>query len=471
MQTIERSILTNLLKDEEYSRKVLPFLDPSYFQDNTEKILFSKIAEFTVKYNTTPTNESLIIDLNNDTKINEQELASCHEFFEAPIEEVNKDWLYENTEAWCQEKAIYNAIMESISILDDRGGDKDKGSIPGLLSDALSVSFDSSIGHDYFVDAEERFDFYHAVESKIPFDLDYFNKITQGGLPNKSLNIILAGTGVGKTLAMCHFASSNLMVGKNVLYITLEMAEERISERIDANLLNIPVDDLKTISKDMYQEKIGKLGFKTTGKLIVKEYPTASVGSGHFRHLLNELKLKKNFIPDIIYIDYINICQSTRLKNAANINSYSYIKAIAEELRGLAVEKDVPIISATQVNRSGFTNSDPGLEDTSESFALPATADFMFALVTSDDLEAQGQLMVKQLKNRYSDPTQYKRFVVGVDRAKMRLYDVEESAQNLTDDSPVMDTTHFGERQDEDDNMQWRTKSYGRRDFSKLFGT
>tara|TARA_B100000131_G_scaffold255989_1_gene250627 strand:+ start:1108 stop:2508 length:1401 start_codon:yes stop_codon:yes gene_type:complete len=465
---MEKTILSNLLNNEDYSRKVLPFLKPEYFKDRTEEILFKAIANFTVKYNTIPTQESLLIDLDGDTTINETEMANCQQYFE-PFEPKNEEWLIENTENWCQEKAIYNAIMDSISILDNRGGEKDKGSIPVLLSNALSVCFDSSIGHDFIDDAEERFDFYHKKENVLPFDLEYFNKITKGGLPNKSLNIILAGTGVGKTLAMCHFAASNLMLGKNVLYITLEMAEERIAERIDANLLNIAVDDLSNISKDMYTEKLNRLGQKTTGKLIVKEYPTATVGAGHFRHLMNELKMKRNFVPDVIYIDYINICVSTRLKNAANINSYSYIKAIAEELRGLAVEKDVPVISATQVNRSGFTNSDPGLEDTSESFALPATADFMFALVTSDDLESQGQLMVKQLKNRYNDPTRDKRFVIGVDRAKMRLFDVEEHAQNLTDDTPVMSNTDFGMRQDEDDNMAWMTKKAGRKDFSKLF--
>ena len=465
---MEKTILSNLLNNEDYSRKVLPFLKPEYFKDRTEEILFKAIANFTVKYNTIPTQESLLIDLDGDTTINETEMANCQQYFE-PFEPKNEEWLIENTENWCQEKAIYNAIMDSISILDNRGGEKDKGSIPVLLSNALSVCFDSSIGHDFIDDAEERFDFYHKKENVLPFDLEYFNKITKGGLPNKSLNIILAGTGVGKTLAMCHFAASNLMLGKNVLYITLEMAEERIAERIDANLLNIAVDDLSNISKDMYTEKLNRLGQKTTGKLIVKEYPTATVGAGHFRHLMNELKMKRNFVPDVIYIDYINICVSTRLKNAANINSYSYIKAIAEELRGLAVEKDVPVISATQVNRSGFTNSDPGLEDTSESFALPATADFMFALVTSDDLESQGQLMVKQLKNRYNDPTRDKRFVIGVDRAKMRLFDVEEHAQNLIDDTPVMSNTDFGMRQDEDDNMAWMTKKAGRKDFSKLF--
>ena len=465
---VEKTILSNLLNDEEYSRKVLPFLKPEYFKDRTEELLFKAIAEFTVKYNTIPTQETLLIDLDGNDKINESELANCQNYFDKH-EPVNKDWLLENTENWCQEKAIYNAIMDSIDILDDRGGDRDKGTIPVLLASALSVCFDNSVGHDFIEDADERFDFYNKTENVIPFDLEYFNRITKGGLPNKSLNIILAGTGVGKTLAMCHFAAANLMLGKNVLYITLEMAEERIAERIDANLLNVPVDDLAVLSKDMYVEKMEKLGNKTTGKLIVKEYPTATVGTGHFRHLLNELKMKRNFIPDIIYIDYINICTSTRLKNAANINSYTYVKAIAEEFRGLAVEKDVPVVSATQVNRSGFTNSDPGLEDTSESFALPATADFMFALVSSDDLENQGQMMVKQLKNRYNDPTRDKRFVIGVDRSKMRLFDVEEHAQNLTDDSPVMDNSTFGERQNEDDNMDWMTKKAGRKDFSKLF--
>ncbi len=362
--------------------------------------------------------------------------------------------------------------MESISIIDDNRGTrtKFKGEIPVILSDALSVSFDDHIGHDFIENADERYAFYHEEEQRIPFDLDYFNKITKGGLPNKTLNIFIAGTGVGKTLAMCHMAAANLIDGKDVLYITLEMAEERIAERIDANLLNIPLDELQNFSKKIYDDKINQLKKKTNGKLIIKEYPTASVGTSHFRHLYNELNLKKNFEADIIYIDYVNLCTSSRLKYGSNVNSYSYIKAIAEELRGLAVEKNIPIISATQLNRSGFTNSDPGLEDTSESFALPATVDFMCALIANEEMDRLGQIMVKQLKNRYNDPTLYRRFVIGVDRSKMRLFNTEQSSQNdVMNDNPVMDTTSFGERQNEDDNMEWMTKNTGRKDFSRLF--
>jgi len=464
------AILANLITNEGYSRKVVPFLKPEYFESQIQKLIFEKVVQFTVKYNTTPTKETLLVELDSDTKINDSELKSCQDFLSQDLN-VNDEWLVEKTEKWCQERAIYLAIMDSIGILDGQDAVKDKGSIPELLSNALSVSFDNSIGHDFFGDASDRYDFYHQKQELLPFDLEYFNKITGGGLPKKTLNVILAGTGVGKTLAMCHFAAANLMLGKNVLYITLEMAEERISERIDENLLNITKDDLNSISKDMYLKKMEKIGSKTVGKLIIKEYPTASVGSAHFRHLINELRIKKNFTPDVIYVDYINLCQSSRLKNAANVNSYSYIKAVAEELRGLAVEKNLPIISATQVNRTGYTNSDPGLEDTSESFGLPATADFMFALVTSDDLEKQNQIMVKQLKNRYGDPTYHKRFVVGVDRAKMRLYDVENGEQDLVDDRPVMDKSDFGERYNEEESMKWMTKKVGRKDFSKLFGT
>jgi archaellum biogenesis ATPase FlaH len=464
------AILANLITNEGYSRKVVPFLKPEYFESQIQKLIFEKVVQFTIKYNTTPTKETLLVELDSDTKINDSELKSCQDFLSQDLN-VNDEWLVEKTEKWCQERAIYLAIMDSIGILDGQDAVKDKGSIPELLSNALSVSFDNSIGHDFFGDASDRYDFYHQKQELLPFDLEYFNKITGGGLPKKTLNVILAGTGVGKTLAMCHFAAANLMLGKNVLYITLEMAEERISERIDENLLNITKDDLSSISKDMYLKKMEKIGSKTVGKLIIKEYPTASVGSAHFRHLINELRIKKNFAPDVIYVDYINLCQSSRLKNAANVNSYSYIKAVAEELRGLAVEKNVPIISATQVNRTGYTNSDPGLEDTSESFGLPATADFMFALVTSDDLEKQNQIMVKQLKNRYGDPTYHKRFVVGVDRAKMRLYDVENGEQDLVDDTPVMDKASFGERYNEEESMKWMTKKVGRKDFSKLFGT
>jgi len=461
-------ILVNLINNEDYSRKVVPFLKPEYFESNTQKILFSKIVDFTVKYNANPTKETLIVELDSDSKVNDTEYSNIAKFLDQDLT-VKDEWLVDKTEKWCQERSIYLAIMDSIGILDGNDKNRDKGSIPQLLTDALSVSFDNSIGHDFIEDAESRYDFYHEKQELLPFDLEYFNKITGGGLPKKTINVILAGTGVGKTLAMCHFAAANLMQGKNVLYVTLEMAEERISERIDENLLNLTKEDLNAISKDMYLKKMQKVGNKTVGKLIVKEYPTASVGAAHFRHLMNELRIKKNFVPDIVYIDYINLCLSTRLKSAEN--SYGYIKAIAEELRGLAVEKNIPLVTATQVNRSGFTNSDPGLEDTSESFGLPATADFMFALVTSDELEQQSQLMVKQLKNRYGDPTRHKRFVVGVDRARMRLYDVENSEQTLVDDKPVMDSSSFGERAREEDTMKFMTKKQGRKDFSKLFGT
>jgi archaellum biogenesis ATPase FlaH len=359
------------------------------------------------------------------------------------------EWLLDNTEKFCQEKAIYNAVLDSIHILDGKDKALDKGAIPKLLADALAVGFDTNVGHDYFSDADSRFEFYHRKEEKLPFDLDYFNKITKGGLPAKTLNIILAGTGVGKSLFMCHMAASSLVQNKNVLYITMEMAEEKIAERIDANLLNVTLDDLTDLPKDLYDKKVKRVRDMCTGKLIVKEYPTAAASVVHFRNLLNELHLKKNFRPDIIFIDYLNICSSSRVKHGSSVNSYTYIKAIAEEIRGLAVEFDVPVVSATQTTRSGYTNSDPGLEDTSESFGLPATADFMFALVTSEELEELGQIMVKQLKNRYNDPGYYKRFVIGVDRAKMKLFDVEQSAQSLSDSGPGHDkpVNTFGTRE------------------------
>jgi archaellum biogenesis ATPase FlaH len=368
-------------------------------------------------------------------------------------DENNVEWLIDTTEKFCQDKAIYNAIMESIKILDDKKGELSKGSIPQILSDALGVSFDTSIGHDFLDDAQERFDFYRMKEQRTTFDLDYFNKITNGGLPNKTLNIALAGTGVGKSLFMCHCAAANLMDGKNVLYITLELAEEKVAERIDANLLDIPISELALVPNETYFKRMGRLKEKCKGKLIVKEYPTASAGSANFRHLLNELKIKKNFVPSIIYIDYLNICTSSRIKQGSNVNSYTYIKAIAEELRGLAVEFNVPIMSATQTTRSGFGNSDVGLEDTSESFGLPATADFMFALISSEELADLGQIMVKQLKNRYNDPDHYKRFVIGVDKSKMRLYDTEQEAQKDILDGPVMDYTEVGKRMNEEGKM------------------
>jgi len=470
---IEQTILSNLIYDESYARRVLPFLKDDYFQDQTEKILFSEIDNFIDKYNGIPTKETLLIELNKKENIPEQIFKNLIEYVEQiTFEKKDSTWLIDNTEQFCQERAVYNAIMESISIIEGRSQNKEKGGIPTILADALGVSFDDHIGHDFLLDAEERFEFYNKKEDRIPFDLDYFNTITKGGLPRKTLNVFIAGTGVGKTLAMCHMAAANMLNGQNVLYITLEMAEERIAERVDSNLLNIPVNELEGFPKKIYDDKINKLRKKTSGKLIVKEFPTATVGSNHFRHLLNELSLKKNFQPDIVYIDYINLCTSSRLKYGSNVNSYTYIKAVAEELRGLAVEKNIPIVSATQLNRTGFTNSDPGLEDTSESFALPATVDFMCALISTEEMEQLGQIMIKQLKNRYGDPTQNRRFVVGVDRAKMRLYNVEQSAQSdIVDDRPVMDKSEFGERFDEEENMKWMTKKAGRKDFSKLFAS
>ena len=413
-----------------------------YFGDNTEKVVFKEIFDFVNKYKNLPTHESLVINFTESKSLTEVEVRDSiellNEMHMSREEKVESKWLVEQTEKFCQDKAIYNAIMESVSILDDKNGIKPKGEIPKLLSDALGVSFDQHIGHDYMSDYESRFDFYHKVESRVKFDLDIFNKITKGGLPTKTLNIALAGTGVGKSLFMCHVAGSCLSQGQNVLYITMEMAEERIAERIDANLLNIDLNELQTMTKADYERKFKVLQNKAHGKLIIKEYPTASASSLHFRALLSELHLKKNFVPDIIFIDYLNICASARIKAGGSVNSYTYIKSIAEELRGLAVEHNVPIVSATQTTRSGFSNSDVGLEDTSESFGLPATADFMFALITTEELQQLNQIMVKQLKNRYSDPNDNKRFVVGVDRAKMRLYDAEPSAQaDITDSGQV----------------------------------
>ena len=440
---IEKIILENLTRNEEYSRRVLPFLQNEYFTDATEKYLFSKISDFISKYNTLPDKNTLTLEIDEDG-INEGLHKTSTEYVQN-LGEINEniDWLIDTTEKFCQEKAIYNAIMQSINIIDGKDKKKEKGSIPNILSDALAVSFDDRVGHDYFEDAESRFDFYQKVEDRVSFDLEYMNLITGGGLPNKTLNVILAGTGVGKTLAMCHMAASNIKNGKNVLYITLEMAEERISERIDANLLNVPLDQIKDMSKKMFSTRINDIQSKADGKLVVKEYPTASAHSGNFRYLMNELILKKNFTPDIVYIDYLIIWGSTRMKMTGSINSYTYIKAIAEELRGLAVEKNLPVVTATQLNRSGYVNSDPGLEDTSESFGLPATADFMLALISNDEMDEMNQIMVKQLKNRYNDPATYRRFIVGVDRPKMRLYDVEQETEE-EDDIPVFDNTSIG---------------------------
>jgi len=430
MDRVETTILRNLVHDEEYLRKVIPFIEPDYFSDHTDRVIFQEIAEFIVKYDKPATQEILNIELEDRTDVTEEEYKSAKEFIGSldPVV-TNKDWLMDTTEKWCRDRAIYLALMKSIKIADGQDEKKGRDAIPSILSDALSVSFDNHIGHDYLNDYQERYEAYHRKEDRIPFDLEYFNKITKGGLPNKTLNIALAGTGVGKSLFMCHMASSVLLQGRNVLYITAEMAEEKIAERIDANLLNVNVQELTDLPKVMFEKKVNNVAKKTQGQLIIKEYPTATAHVGHFRALLNELSLKKSFKPDIIFVDYLNICASSRYKGSSNINSYTIVKSIAEELRGLACEAKVPIVSATQTTRSGYGSSDVELTDTSESFGLPATADLMFALISTEELEGLGQIMVKQLKNRYGDPTLNKRFVVGIDRAKMRLYDCEQSAQ------------------------------------------
>ncbi len=456
---IEQQILSNLIHDEHYCRKVIPFLKREYFGDRKESIIIKEIVDFFNKYNKPLTPEILAIEVSNAKGITDKEVGECGDYIKTLTKsDVNQDWLIESTEKFCKDRAVYLAIMGSIKIFEGKDPLHTQDAIPSILSDALAVSFDNHIGHDYLEDFENRYEFYHRVEEKIPFDLEMFNKITKGGLSRKTLNIALAGTGVGKSLFMCHVAAGALQAGHNALYITMEMAEERIAERIDANLLNLTMDELKVIDKDIFEGRIDKLKKKTQGKLIVKEYPTASAHAGHFRALLEELKLKREFVPDIVFIDYLNICSSQRMKAGANVNSYTFVKAIAEELRGLAVEYNVPIVSATQTTRSGFANSDPGLEDTSESFGLPATADFMFALVSSEELENLNQIIVKQLKNRYNDPNYYKRFVVGIDRSKMKLYDVEASAQegladsgHMKDDKPLFDKSGFGSRMQSED--------------------
>ena len=449
-QTIERTTLTNLLNNEEYSRKVLPFIKPEYFDVKEERIIFDEIQKFVDKYNKIPTQTSLEIEVSTRKDLNDVEHKKIVEIIKTLKKEtIDFDWLVDTTEKFVKDKAIYNAIVEGVGIIDGKSKDKTPEAIPSILTEALAVSFDNSVGHDYLEDSESRFDYYHHKEERIPFDLEFFNKITKGGLPPKTLNIALAGTGVGKSLFMCHQAANCLSQGKNVLYISLEMAEERIAERIDANMMNISIPDLHDLPKKMFDDKITKLQKKTNGKLIVKEYPTATAHSAHFRGLIKELAIKRSFKPDMIFIDYLNICASSRLKGATNVNSYTYIKSIAEELRGLAVECNVPIMSATQTTRSGFTSSDLGLEDTSESFGLPATADFMFAIISNEELEALNQIVVKQLKNRYNDPTVNKRFVIGIDRSKMRLYDVENKEQDDLVDSnqePVFDNTEIGNR-------------------------
>ena len=430
MDKIEFLILRNFLHNEQFTRKVLPFIKAEYFEDTSQKVIFEEILNFVQKYNQLATKEILSIEVENRKDINEDSFKQISNLIENLDDDPTEiDWLVNTTEKWCRDRAIYIALMESIHIADGKDEKKNRDSIPSILSDALAVSFDPNIGHDYLLDYEKRYESYHRKEEKIEFDLEFFNKITKGGLPNKTLNIALAGTGVGKSLFMCHVAASVLLQGRNVLYITLEMAEERIAERIDANLLNIPIQQLNELPKQMFETKVNSLAKKTQGTFIIKEYPTASAHSGHFKALLNELALKKSFRPHIIFIDYLNICASSRFKGGSNINSYTLVKSIAEELRGLAVEFNVPIVSATQTTRSGFGSSDVELTDTSESFGLPATADLMFALISTEELENLGQILVKQLKNRYNDPTVNKRFVVGIDRAKMRLYDVEQDAQ------------------------------------------
>ena len=436
MEKVEFLILRNLLHNEEYVRKVVPFIKAEYFEDTNQKIVYEEIINFVEKYNKPLSKEILCIETEKRQDINDSSFQEITQLITSLDESPTEfQWLVDTTEKWCRDRAIYIALMDSIQIADGRDEKKGRDAIPAILSDALAVSFDSNVGHDYLTDYEKRYESYHRKEDKIPFDLEYFDKITKGGLPNKTLNVALAGTGVGKSLFMCHVASSVLLQGKNVLYITLEMAEEKIAERIDANLLNVPIQDITDLPKVMFEDKVTNLAQKTQGTLIIKEYPTASAHSGHFKALLQELALKKSFRPDIIFVDYLNICASSRYRAGSNVNSYSFIKAIAEELRGLAVEADLPIVSATQTTRSGYGSSDVDITDTSESFGLPATADLMFALISTEDLEPLNQIMVKQLKNRYNDPTVNKRFIVGIDRAKMRLYDCEQSAQEDVVDS------------------------------------
>ena len=449
MDRVEYTIIRNLVRNEDFARKVVPFIDPEYFSIKAERTIIEQIVEFFSEYNASPTPETLAIDLNEKRGITETEFKDIQETLNqissnAPAPDA--DWLVDTTEKFCKDRAVFNAVRESIAILDGQGK-VTKEAIPDILSKALGVSFDTNVGHDYLEDADERFNFYHNTETHIPFDLDYFNKITNGGLVPKTFNVLMGGPGTGKTLVMCHMAAAYLAQGKDVLYITMEMAEERISERIDANLLNVPIKDIQHLSKEKYDEKIGKLRKKTDGKLIVKEYPTSQAGSAHFRHLLNELKLKKDWQPEIIFVDYLNICMSSRFKFGANVNSYTYIKSIAEELRGLAVEREVILISATQVNREGYGSSDIAMENVSESFGLPATADLFLGIITNDELQQLNQLMIKQLKNRYNDPTENAKFVVGVDRSKMRLYDCEQSAQKDVDNGPAFDKTEFGSRE------------------------
>ena len=455
---LELLILKNLFTSDEYIRKVIPYVRDEFFSEREERLIFVNIKEYFEKYNKNPTHEALTIQMNEASGLNQDELSSALHIVsqcKSSIEETPHEFLLDETEKWCKDRAVYNAVMDSITIL-DKNSKRDKGEIPELLKDALSVSFDQHIGHDWMENADARYEFYHTEEEKIPFDLDLLNKITKGGMPNKTLNIIMAGTGVGKSLFMCHCAANNLMMGKNVLYISMEMSEEKIAERIDANLMNIPLQELSDLPKPMYDKKIKSIRDKTVGRLVVKEYPTAAAHTGHFRHLLQELNLKKDFVPDVIYIDYLNICASSRIKPGSNANTYTDVKSIAEEVRGLAVEYDIPVMSATQTNRTGFVSTDVGLEDTSESFGLPATADLMIALISTEELEDLDQIMVKQLKNRYNDPSYYRRFVVGVDRSRMKLYDCEQSAQDeLHDSGPAFDNSDTGRRISEEKTDGW----------------
>ena len=449
MEKVENLVLKNLIHNEEYARKVIPFIKKEYFEEESNRILYEEISEFIVKYDELPSKEAVSIEVENREDLTEQtfrELGKVLSYLDK--EPADFVWLCDTTERWCRDRAIYLALMESIALADGKDEKKGRDAIPSILSDALAVSFDNHVGHNYLEDYEERYALYHRKEDKIPFDLEYLNKITKGGLPNKTLNIALAGTGVGKSLFMCHVASAALMQGRNVLYITCEMAEEKIAERIDANLLNVNIQDIVDLPKQMFDKKVNNIASKTQGHLIIKEYPTASAHAGHFRSLLNELALKKSFRPDIIFVDYLNICASSRYKGSANINSYTLVKSIAEELRGIAVEANVPIVSATQTTRSGYGSSDVDITDTSESFGLPATADLMLALISTEELEELGQIMVKQLKNRYNDPTINKRFVVGIDRAKMRLYDCEQKAQDDILDSGNDEEYNYEEKTD-----------------------
>jgi len=446
---LESLILSHLLFNEEYARKVIPYLKAEYFHKTPDKIVFNIVQDFITKYNSLPSKEICYIDLTNQENLSEQDFKECQTTIGAleVSEKTELDWLTTKTEEFCKEKALYNVIRKSITYLDDKTGKLgDKGVLTKLFADALAVSFDPAIGHDFFDDFVSRWELYHLTENRIAFDLELFNKITRGGVARKTLSILMGPPGIGKSIFLCHFAAANLSAGYNVLYITLEMAQERIAERIDANLLDVPIEDLEKLSKEEYTAKIRKIKQKTDGKLIIKEYPTSGAGSNHFRHLLEELKIKKNFKPDIIYVDYLNICASARMKYGSNVNTYMYMKSVAEELRGIAVEYEVPVFTATQVNRQGFRNSDPDMENTSDSIGLPQTTDLMFTLITNEDLEKMNQIMVKQLKNRYSDPNYFKRFVVGVDKKKMRLYNTEQSAQDDIIDEPVMDGTSFGQK-------------------------